>query len=481
MSDAGVGDKRVARLFVRLCPLNGAIVCRPHTDTSRSNKTATERSTELTVKRRHIAIIAPPTAGHINPLAALGTSLVEAGHRATIIHMADVASLVPDCSVDFAALDHPADCQGLLAEYYRRLSQPSGPVGLPRMIRGTASMTELLLKALPTAMARLRVDAVLADSVEPAGALVARHLRLPFVTAVTGLPLLREPAVPPPFLGWAYRPDAVGRNRNSGGYAVSDLLMRPISTMVSTYARRWALDPHPRHQWSALLQIAQCPVGLDFPRLALPASFRYGGPWRRDEPDAILPENDGRPLIFCSLGSLQGARRSLFAAMTTACAAVGARAVVAHGGGLSDREAQSLPGRPLVRAFWSQTRVLPLCSAAILHGGFNTVLDALAAGLPIVAVPLAFEQPATAARLKRIGAARVVSAAEAGNGGLEPALRTVLREPQYRRASRLLATDMAGAGGAAEAAAMVDAALRSDSDLRPAGPNPSDGKAACAA
>ena len=398
-----------------------------------------------------------------------------------MIHIADAASLVPDCGVGFAPLDHPADRHGLLAEYYRMLAQPSGPVGLPRMIRGTAAMTELLLKALPAALVRLGVDAVIADSVELAGALVARHLRLPFVTAVTGLPLLREPTVPPPFLGWAYRPGAVGRNRNSGGYAVSDLLMRPITTIVSAYAHRWGLDPDARYQWSERLQIAQCPAGLDFPRLALPQSFRYGAPWRLAEPEENPLDDDGRPLIFCSLGSLQGARRSLFAAMTAACAAVGARAVVAHGGGLSDREAHALPGDPLVRAFWSQTRILPQCSAAILHGGFNTVLDALAAGIPIVAVPLAFEQPATAARLKRIGAARVVSPAKAGTGGLEPALRSVLNDPQYRRAARLLAMDMAGAGGAADAAAMVDAALGDDVILRPGDPNPSDGKAAYAA
>lgn len=461
--------------------LNGAIARHRHAGSSRWNTTATESFTELTVKRRHIAIIAPPTAGHVNPLAALGASLVAAGHRVTIVHVADVASLIPDCGVGFAALDHPADSDGVLADYYRTLAQPSGPVGLPRMIRSTASMTEVLLQALPSTLSRLDVDAVIADSVEPAGALVARHLRLPFVTAVTGLPLLREPTVPPPFLGWAYRPGAVGRNRNSGGYAVSDLLMRPITTMVSTYARRWGLDSDPRHQWSDRLQIAQCPAGLDFPRTALPPSFRYGGPWRLDEPEDTPWENDGRPLIFCSLGSLQGARRALFAAMTAACAAVGARAVVAHGGGLSDRDGRSLPGRPLVRAFWSQTRILPHCSAAILHGGFNTVLDALAAGVPIVAVPLAFEQPATAARLKRIGAARVVAAAEAGRGGLEPALRLVLGDPQYRRAARMLATDMAGAGGAAEAAAMVDAAFWHDADVSPARPNPSDGTAACTA
>ncbi|HXH15619.1 MAG TPA: glycosyltransferase [Sphingomonas sp.] len=422
----------------------------------------------MTSAGRHIAIITPPTAGHINPLVALGSALAATGSRVTLVHMAEVAPLVPPSAVGFAALEHPNDREGGLAAHYRKLARPSGFVGLPQMIRSTAAMTGLLLDALPAALRRLEVDAVIADSVEPAGALVARHLDLPFVTAVTGLPMLREPSVPPPFLGWGYRPDAIGRNRNTGGYAVSDLLMRPITRMVAGYARRWSLDPDPRYQWSDRLQIAQCPAELDFPRTALPPGFHYGAPWRLPEPRDPRPlENDGRPLIFCSLGSLQGARRSLFAAMTHACSVVGARAVVAHGGGLTDEEAASLPGDPLVRAFWSQTETLPRCAAAILHGGFNTVLDALAAGVPIIAIPLAFEQPATAARLKHVGAARVLTCAQVGDGALAPALRAVLDDPRYRQAAQALGAAMQGAGGATEAAALVDDAFRADLDFRP--------------
>lgn len=435
----------------------------------------------MTCGTRHIAIIAPPTAGHFNPLLALGAVLAATGSEVTIVHVADAAPLASDPAVRFAALDHPADRAGILATYMAALAKPSGLIGLPRMIRSTAAMTALLLEALPAALTRLGIDAVIADSVEPAGALVARHLGVPFVTAITGLPLLKEPTVPPPFLGWTYRADAIGLNRNRGGYAVSDLLMRPITATVATYARRWGLDPDPRYQWSDRLQIAQCPARLDFPRAALPPSFRYGAPWRRREAAETLPIDDDRPLIFCSLGSLQGARRPLFAAMTRACAAVGARAVVAHGGGLSDREAASLPGDPVVRAFLPQTLVLRQCAAAILHGGFNTVIDALAAGLPIVAVPLAFEQPATAARLARVGAACVVSPASAGRGGLEPALRRVLTEPRYRQAARLFAADMATGGGATDAAALVDAALRDPPDVTRARPGRPDAATACAA
>lgn len=431
----------------------------------------------LTFDGRHIAIIAPPTAGHFNPLAALGSALVASGAKVTFLHMAEAGRLIPRSAVGFAALGHEDDRPGMLENYYRKLAQPSGPVGLPRMIRGTAAVTDLLLRALPGTMRHLGINAVIADSAEPAGALVARHLDLPFVTAVTGLPLVRERGVPPPFLGWPYRSDALGHVRNLGGYAVSDVLLRPLVGTVSAHARRWGLDPDPRYQWSKRLQIAQCPASLDFPRRALPASFRYGAPWRLSETTDLPPLDDDRPLVYCSLGSLQGARRSLFAAMTHACAALGARAVVAHGGGLSACEAAALPGDPLVRPFWPQTKILPLCAAAILHGGFNTVLDALAAGVPIVAVPLAFEQPATAARLKRIGAARVVSLGDVRWGKLELALRQVLDDPQYRQNASRLAREIAESDDLVKVAAIVSAALRVDAPATPAMQNRSTWRA----
>lgn len=403
---------------------------------------------------RHIAIVAPPTPGHINPLVALGTALVARGHRVTFVHLPSVASLIPPSTIGFAALGGIDD----LDAHYRRLAQPTGARGLMRMIRSTAAITRTLLDELPATLDRIGADAVLADSVEPAGALVARHLGLPYVTSVTGLPLIREPAVPPPFLGWGYRPDAIGRFRNAGGYAVSDRLMAPITRTCADRARYWGLSLGAPYEGSARLQIAQCPAGLDFPRDALPASFRYGAPWRTTEASVPLPDDD-RPLIFCSLGSLQGARVELFASITRACAAVGGRALVAHGGMLTAEEAAGLPGDPVVGAFWPQTRVLRHCAAAVLHGGFNTVLDALAAGIPIVAIPIAFEQPATARRLEHVGAGRIVTRRQVGARHLEAALRAVLGDLRYTRSARQIGAEIAGGGGAAAAAAAIVAAL----------------------
>jgi len=405
--------------------------------------------------KRHIAIITPPTVGHINPLQVLGRELVALGHRVTIVHLGDMARYVTDPAIAFAAIDGGE--RGALDAYLSLLGRPTGARGLTRMIRATAAMTATLLDGAPATLAQIGAEAVIADTAEPAGAAIAERMRLPFVASVTGLPLLREENVPPPFLGWRYRADPIGRNRNNGGYSVADILMRPITRAVEERRRAWGL----RGEATPLRWVAQCPRGFDYPRSALPAGFDYGGPWRGiDEADAALDlPRDARPLVFCSLGTLQGSRRALFQTMAAACAAVGARAVIGHGGGLTAAEEAALPGDPLVRAFWPQQAVLRHCAAAVLHGGFNTVLDALAAGMPIVALPIAFEQPGTAARIAYAGAGRVLSPRGLTASVLALALRGVMTEPSYRAAARRIGDEMAASGGAHRAAAQVSAAL----------------------
>jgi MGT family glycosyltransferase len=409
----------------------------------------------VTTRARHIAIVAPPTPGHLNPLQVLGSALALRGHRVTIVHQADVAPLVADPRIGFAAIPDSIDPARSLRRHNAALAAATGPVGFTRMIRATAAISERLLAKAPGVLRDIGADAVIADSAEPAGALIAQTLGLPMIVSVTGLPLLGEEGVPPPFLGWRYRDDAIGRFRNRGGYRVSERLMRPIAEVLDRHRLAANLTAVP----SARLYVAQCPQALDYPRRLLPPEFRYGAPWRDGEDDPVDLPDDGRPLVFCSLGSLQGSRSALFAQMARACAAIGARAVIGHGGGLSAAEAAGLPGDPLVRAIWPQRAVLRRSAAAILHGGFNTVLDALAAGVPIVALPIAFEQPGTAARVAWTGAGEVLSPRTLSVRRLAPALERVIDQPRYREAASRLAAGMDAAGGAAMAAAAIDAAL----------------------
>jgi zeaxanthin glucosyltransferase len=199
-------------------------------------------------------------------------------------------------------------------------------------------------------------------------------------------------------------------------------------------------------------------ASLDFPRAELPAHFHYLGPFRAEPPGAFDLSEDGRPLAFCSLGTLQGARLNIFRRAAAACDALGLRLVVAHGGGLSERDARNLPGQPLVFDFVPQRAVLARCSVAISHCGFNTVLDALSAGVPILALPLAFEQPATAARLAWAGAGLVLPS-WAGETRVLRALAELIDDPGFARAAGRIRADIELAGGAKEAARLIGSRL----------------------
>ncbi|MFG1478662.1 glycosyltransferase [Xanthobacter sp. V4C-4] len=416
----------------------------------------------------HFAVVAPPLPGHYNPLLVLARELGRRGHRVTFLHMADAAGLVEGRGAGFAAVGRASHPPGALAAYLRRLARPNGLFGLVATLRATAALTDMLCRELPGALAAIGAEAVIADQTEAAGGLVARHLGLPFVSTATALPLDREIGVPPPFVPWPYDGSERGRVRNRGGYQVTDLLMTPMRRVLARHGAAFGLDPDLDQGFSPLLTVAQMPRGLDFPRAALPAHFHYGSPWRDDEaPSAFSagdagwtpPADDGRPLVFCSLGTLQGARGDVFVKVAAAAGRLGARLVIAHGGLLAPAQVARL--RPLadVHAFVPQRAVLRRCAAAVVHCGMNTALDALAEGVPLVALPIAFEQPATAARLARAGVAEVVPAGRASARRLAGALDRVLRQPAHRAAARRLAAEMATGGGVAMAAERIVAAV----------------------
>jgi len=102
--------------------------------------------------------------------------------------------------------------------------------------------------------------------------------------------------------------------------------------------------------------------------------------------------------------------------------------------------------------------VLRQCALAITHAGFNTVLDAMSFGVPLVAIPLAFEQPATAARLARAGVADIVPK-RFSRARLRIAVERVLGNSSYRENAARVQAEIATAGGVQRAADLTEAAL----------------------
>jgi zeaxanthin glucosyltransferase len=410
----------------------------------------------------HYGIVSPPVPGHLHPFAALGRELIARGHRVTVIQMADVEEPVRAEGLEFLAVgqsDHP---RGSLPESLARLGRLQGFAALRFTVEAVRKTTEMLCRDAPAAIRAAGIEALLVDQMEPGGGAVAEHLQLPFVTICNALALNREAAVPPPFTPWTTGDQWWQMVRNEVGYAISARVMSPVTGVVARYRRSWNLPAwrKPEDSFSKLAQISQQPAEFDFPRWTLPDCFHYVGPLRDQRgPEVPFPWHklDGRALVYASLGTLQYSKEHVFRCFADACAGLhDVQLVIAHCGGLSEAAIRSLPGDPISVEYAPQAALLKRARVALTHAGLNTVLDALRFGVPIVAVPITYEQPAIAARVKWVGAGKSLPLARLNAARLRAAIRCVLDDAGCVQQSRLMADSIRRAGGVGQAARIIE-------------------------
>ena len=422
----------------------------------------------------HFGVVAPAFYSHFSALSALALALVARGHRVTFLQQPDAAAYVrahaAESRIGFHALGAASHPPGSLAASLKRAANPGSPLGLRRVIVDMAQATTMLCRELPAAIEALKIDALIGDQMEAAAGLVAEGMGLPFVSVACALPVNREPGIPLPVMPFAWSDSERALQIVEGSTRVYDWMMSPHRQAIEAEARRLGVPVRGAlHEClSPLAQISQTVAAYDFPRSALPAHFHHVGPLRADgaAPSAqveAMPEIDpNRPFVFASLGTLQGQRLGLFKRIAKACRARGVQLLVAHCGGLDARQAQALrqAGADWVCAFAPQQAVLERADAVVSHAGLNTVMDAIVAHTPILALPIAFDQPGAAARIVHAGVGLRASARFTSAAALGRQLGRLLEEPGFRERSVQLAHSVRSAGGTPRAADIVEAALR---------------------
>jgi UDP:flavonoid glycosyltransferase YjiC (YdhE family) len=106
-----------------------------------------------------------------------------------------------------------------------------------------------------------------------------------------------------------------------------------------------------------------------------------------------------------------------------------------------------------------QAELLRRARLCIFHAGLNTALDCLENGVPMVAIPIASEQPGIAMRIARLGAGLVVSLAKINAASLNAAVQAALIQPDYREAAVSVAREIARLDSAAEAVQLTEQVL----------------------
>jgi UDP:flavonoid glycosyltransferase YjiC (YdhE family) len=112
-----------------------------------------------------------------------------------------------------------------------------------------------------------------------------------------------------------------------------------------------------------------------------------------------------------------------------------------------------LPANVHVEAWVPQADALAAATAVVCHGGSGTTFGTLAAGLPLVIVPMFADQPANARLVESAGAGlaveptgepqgRVSAPAPGDAPRIRQALESILADGSYRQAAQCLAAEM---------------------------------------
>jgi MGT family glycosyltransferase len=175
----------------------------------------------------------------------------------------------------------------------------------------------------------------------------------------------------------------------------------------------------------------------------LPHTVRYVGPRLDDMSDCgewKSPPGEG-PLVLVALSSDFQDQDDVLRRAVAAMGTLPVRAVVTTGRGI-DPELVEAPTNVEVHRLAPHRKILQEAAAVVTHCGHGTTLKALAAGVPLVCLPMGRDQFDIAARVAHRGAG-VRLDPSASPDAIAAAVREVLDDATYRRAAGHIAEAIA--------------------------------------
>jgi zeaxanthin glucosyltransferase len=393
----------------------------------------------------HLGFLPVHAKGHMYPMSSLALHLRRRGHDITFFCLADSEGFFRELALNTVVVGKDRFPLGYADQAFARLGKLKGQAGVFYTVQIFADLLDMQFSDLPHKIRENNIDGLVIDQFCLAGGAIGDHLRLPYVHVANALLFNTEARVPPPNFGWGCETHSLALIRNAIVQAICRSVLEPVRVKINRQRAKWSLAPYllfPDDAFRGHPQISQQPRSFEFPRSALPGDFHFVGPLHNqlDRITTSFPWDrlDGRPIVYASMGTLQNRLDWIFEVILKACTDLDVQLVLSLGGGLSpDRFGKPL-GNALIIGYCPQIELLKRASVCITHAGLNTVLESLAQGVPMVAIPITNDQPAVAARIAWSGTGVVLSRKRLSPSRLAEALLEVLSTPDYRnRAMRL--------------------------------------------
>lgn len=401
------------------------------------------------------------SSGDVHPFVGMGLALQARGCDVTIVTNGHFGSLITRAGLDFVEL-------GTAEEYEQTIANAE----LWHSSRGVRVVMEGVVSRVPAGYELLKSlcdegPAVVAASPLAFGARIAQEkLGIPMATVHLQPSVFHSasaPAVQPPLPLASWAP----RWWNAGLYRLVDrLVIDPmVGGRINAFRKGLGLPRVSRllHGWwhSERLVIGMFPDWFAPPQPDWPGQVRLAGFPLWDERgvtelDPALTgfiDKVGPPIVFTP-GSAMRFGKAFFQTAVEACERLGRPGVLLTRYG--EQVPGSLPDSVRWFSFAPFSRLLPSCAALVHHGGIGTSSQGLAAGVPQLLMPMAFDQPDNAARLRRLGVAEALGPRRFKTRAVADHLDRLLISPEVKSSCERVAERMSQEDGITAACDLIE-------------------------
>jgi len=345
-------------------------------------------------------------ASHLNPLLPLLAAAGRRGDETLVVGPPALGDMVERTGFAFHAGGEPGEATiAPIREQLPVLPREEASVLGNRDLFGRLATTAML-PAMASLVAEWKPDLVLRDPCEYASAVVAHGLGVPTVQVAISLAEVEAGSI----------------------------------TIASP-----ALEAHRAGLTDELLE---SPYVTRFPASLDPSSFAATRRYHEPRDGAVTPVPEwwpglDAPLVYLTFGTVLGHMSIAPDVFRTAIAAVAElplRVLLTIGHRLDPNAIGTVPRNVRVEPWVDQADVFAVADLVVCHGGSGTTYGALAAGLPLVLVPIFADQFENAQRVAAAGAGITVD----GPHAIADGIRTVLASDSCGTRARAIADEVAG-------------------------------------
>jgi len=382
------------------------------------------------------AFIVPPLTGHVNPTLSLGAELLQRGHEVGWISLdASLEKRLPPGGMLLLVQYDQNDTEKRGSEQYLDQITKKNVSGIESIKflyeEVLIPLNRFMFEGIVSLLDSFRPDVVINDHQLFSGAIAAYKKNIPYATSVTAPAAVKMMEDLPGVHEWEIK-QIVSLQQELGIPGNKAIVCSDTLTMIFT--------------------------SKDFfGEMSLPSGYKFIGPviQHRAAQTAFSWEKLGTdPRILVSIGTTfdHNYKKEFFQKVIDALGNEPVSVVVVSDPALF----AEWPDNFIVQERVPQLELLPHLDAVVCHGGHNTVCESLSHGLPLVVIPIAYDQSHVAGRVIHVESGIRLNYKRFKAAHLQTAVWEIIRNPAYKEAAQRIKQSFERSGGATTAADLLE-------------------------